>query len=225
MEINDRVFTNKILSEAKSSRHFNVILKNNSRIELWKIPALAVYACLLSIGLLSLVAILWLSNIQRPQTLSHFFPVNKLKANTSLQISRMVQVVSGEVEITSVDVSPKNLDLILSITMRKALPTSRGYSQRVSSKLVNTKGSISEQKIPSVWRSTLAKNSSEKSSVIKLLIPKAAYENSNSQKIEVSAIENEEISFVFSVNLAALKEDLGQIKNLSQVKNRALTKN
>lgn len=224
MEINDRVFTNKIMSEANNSRHFNIILKNSSRIELWKVPVFTASCVLLSIGFLALVTILWFSNIQRSQVLSQIHSIAKFNTDSSQDISKLIQYISGETKIAAANTSTRNRDLILSLTVMKEIPVKYRSSLRVSTKLYDTKGSLMDPKILSIWKATLAKNSTDKSSVLKLLIPQAALENPNSQKIEVSAFENEKISFTFLVNLATLKGDSSPLKNLSPLKNKVLTK-
>ncbi|MEI8024746.1 MAG: hypothetical protein WCI18_00225 [Pseudomonadota bacterium] len=224
MEIKDKVFTNKILSDADNSRYFNVILKNSNRIELWKVPMIALYGGLLSMGFLTLVTILWFSNIHPRQLMSHIHSIPKLKGESSLELSKVIPYISGETKIYAATASTRNQDLILNLTLTKELPVKQGVNQRVSSRLLDTKGNLMDPKILGIWKAPIAKNSTDKSSVIKLLIPRSALENPNSQKIEVSTFENEKISFTFLVNLAALKEDSNSLKNLSQMTNKVLTK-
>lgn len=224
MEINDRVFTNKILSDDRSSRHFKVILKNKSSLEIWKVPKLSVYLGILGAGLLILISVLWMGNIPRAQVMAMIPQVSESKANSSIAISKLIENISGDLKITYASASMKNQDLILTLRLVNDEFPTEVASRGVVTNLLGAESRPMEAKILGLWKSKTSSSPTGYISVIKLLVPQAAYRNPDAQKIEVLAVEKQKVAFSFLVDMNTLREDLSSSKKLIGMKRSVLSK-
>jgi len=224
MEINDRVFTNKILSDDRSSRHFKVILKNKSSLEIWKVPKLSVYLGILGAGLLMLISVLWMGNIPRAQVMAMIPQVSESKTNSSIDISKLIENISGDLKITYASTSMRDQDLILTLRLVNGEFPTEVASRGVVTNLLGATSRPIEGKILGLWKAKISSSPTGYISVIKLLVPQAAYRNPDAQKIEVLAVENQKVAFSFLVDMNTLREDLTSVKKLIGMKKSVLSK-
>jgi hypothetical protein len=221
MEINDRVLSNKILSEDRSSRHFKIILKNKSTVELWKVPKIAVYGVALFGAIQVLMAALWLAGIQLPGLPALFeSKVQISKKISSPGFSKMLNKRSGSADVVDVGSSWKNSDLILTLTV--TAPIQEGKLNQIKAELLDSEGQGMESKIQSLWRIKTASLGKENLSVIKILIPSSVLTNDRAQSISISALENKQSKLELSINLKQVRTEMKIDKKVTQAKNTSI---